>query len=123
MTSDMGLGDDTGASGAAPVAEGATHLPSAVWINRPLPEGRGAARAAKAIAGLVVVLGFVALVATQIATEPLEVVPTAVAGTDAEAGGASGDRPAVSPSNRPAGYFPAQFDQRGFAEAEQPPTF
>lgn len=114
MASDMDLGDDTGASGS-PVAEGATHLPSAVWINRPLPEDRGAARAAKAIAGLVVVLGFVALVATQIATGPLRVVPTAVAGTDAARGGATGDGPA--------GYFPAQFDQRGFVDAEQPPTF
>ena len=115
MASDMDLGDDTGASGAAPVAEGATHIPSAVWINRPLPERRGAARAAKAIAGLVVVLGLVALVATQIATEPLDVVPTAVAGTHAELGGATGDGPT--------GYFPAQFDQRGLVDTEQPPTF
>jgi len=107
MASDIDV-KNTDTPGAAP----ATRIPDAVWINRPRPEPRGMTRAAKTLAAAIV-LGLVALAAKHTATEPLEVVPSAVAGTEIE--GAAG--------NGPAGYFPGQFDQRKLAPGEQAPTF
>jgi len=107
MASDIEVKDSD-----APDATAGTRMPDAVWINRPNPRSRGMRRAAKTLAAAIV-LGLVALAAKHTATEPLEVVPSAVAGTEIE--GAAG--------NGPAGYFPSQFDQRKLAPGEQPPTF
>ena len=105
MASDINLGARN-----APDATRVRRIPEAVWINR--PGLRGIRRAAKLLAAASV-LGLVALTAKHLATEPLAVVPSAVAGTDA----------GVATGNGPTGYFPDQFDRRRLAPAEQPPTF
>ncbi|MGH8680823.1 MAG: hypothetical protein ACREVS_04560 [Burkholderiales bacterium] len=98
--------------GDAPDAAPATRIPDAVWINRPSSLPRGARLAVKTFAAAVV-LGLVALAVKHTTTGSPAVVPSAIAGPDT--GGAAG--------NGPTGYFPAQFDQRRLAPAEQPPTF
>ncbi len=109
MTSDIEVEvKDGDAPDAAPV----TRIPDAVWINRPGSPPRGARLAVKMFAAAVV-LGLVALAVKHTPTESLDVVPSAIAGTDT--GRAAG--------NGPTGYFPDQFDQRRLAPAELPPTF
>ena len=98
--------------GDAPDAAQATRIPDAVWINRPGSPPRGARLAVKMFAAAVV-LGLVALAMKHATTESLDVIPSAIAGTDT--GGAAG--------NGPTGYFPDQFDQRRLAPAELPSTF
>ena len=95
--------------GDAPDAAPAARIPDAVWINRPSSHAR---RAVKMFAAAVV-CGLVALAVRHTTTESLDVLPSAIAGTDN--GFAAG--------NGPTGYFPDQFDQRRLAPAELPPTF
>jgi hypothetical protein len=90
---------DTGAAGRM--------IPVAVWINRPAPSARRAARVLVAAA----VLGLVALALRHAPGEPL--VPSAVAGTES----------ADAVGNGATGYFPDRFDRTNLAPADLPPTF
>jgi hypothetical protein len=107
MTDDLDCGNTEALADAS-----ATRIPHAVWINRPRMEPRRVSPVAKAIAAGIV-LGLVALAAAHAPTARLAVVPSALADTVAGERGGDGL----------AGYLPAQFDESGFAAAEQVPTF
>jgi hypothetical protein len=103
MTTDVEVREEAADTGAA-----GRRIPVAVWINRPAPSARRAAR----VLAAAIVLGLVALALRHTPGEPL--VPSAVAGTEsADAGGNDGAT----------GYFPDRFDRTNLAPADLPPTF
>ena len=106
MASDIEVKDSD-----VPDATPATRIPDAVWINRASEQPPSAGLAVKALAAAAI-FGLVALAVNHTTAESLG-VPSAIAGTDT----------AATAGNGPTGYFPDQFDRRGLAPAEQPPTF
>jgi hypothetical protein len=94
-------------------ARGERRAPTSVWINQPSSEIAPHGRGAKAFIGALVVLAVLATAAVMSREDPL--VAPAMAGTETELTGMTG--------NGPTGYFPDRFE-RGAGEIESlPATF